>query len=156
MNSKSFTTGEVIFKQGEFQRTMYEVVTGSVGIVANYGEETERRLASLGPGESFGEMGLVECYPRSATAIALTDDTTVEEIDADEFSEYYATQPQKVLAIMRQMSERLRDTNEKYLEACRTVYEAVEAERAEQRRAKSLRSRLSGMLRSLRQSKTSA
>lgn len=155
MNSKSFTTGEVIFKQGEFQRTMYEVVTGSVGIVANYGEATERRLTSLGPGESFGEMGLVECYPRSATAIALTE-TTVEEIDADEFSDYYATQPQKVLSIMRQMSDRLRDTNEKYLEACRTVYEAVEAERAEQRRAKSLRSRLSGMLRSLRQSKTSA
>jgi hypothetical protein len=47
----------------------------------------------------------------------------------------------------------LRETNEKYVEACRTVYEAVEAERVERRRAKSLGSRLSDMLKSLRRSK---
>lgn len=150
MTSKSFKDEEVIFEQGVYQSTMYEIITGSVGIFANYGTEAECRLATLGPGESFGEMGLVECYPRSATAVALGEETVVEEIDADEFESYYASQPQKVLSIMRQMSERLRETNEKYVEACRTVFEAVEAERAAMRREKSLRSRLSGMLKSLR------
>lgn len=153
MESKSFGTGEVIFRQGVYQSTMYEVVSGSVGIFADYGTASECRLATLGPGESFGEMGLVECYPRSATAVALEDGTTVEEIDANEFASYYASQPQKVLSIMRQLSERLRATDAKYVEACRAVYEAVEAEKAQQRREKSLRARLSGMLKSLRHSK---
>lgn len=153
MISKSFDNGDIIFEQGVYQNTMYEVVSGTVGIYADFGTPSECRLATLGAGESFGEMGLVECYPRSATAVALELDTTVEEIDADEFSAYYANQPQKVLSIMRQMSARLRETNEKYVEACRTVYEAVEAERVERRRAKSLGSRLSDMLKSLRRSK---
>lgn len=156
MNSKRFEAGEVIFRQGVYESTMYEVTEGSVGIYADYGMASENRLATLGPGESFGEMGIVECYPRSATAVALEGGASVEEISAEEFATYYAAQPQKVLSMMRQLSDRLRDTNQKYLEACRTVYEAVEAEKAERRRATSLRSRLSGMLRSLRGSRTGA
>ena len=139
MNQKTYHKGEVIFEQGAFARTMYEIAAGSVGIYAAYGTADEKLLATLGPGEFFGEMGLVECYPRSATAVSLADDTVADELGADDFSDFYRNQPEKVLTIMRQLSSRLRETDRRYQEACRTVYEAVEAERAGRRRAASRR-----------------
>ncbi len=130
MNNIAFKQGEVIFRQGEFAATMYDILSGKVGIVANYGTPEEKKLAVLGEQEIFGEMGLIECYPRSATAVALEDGTLIEEISAAEFSDYFKDKPTKVFLVMKQMSQRLRETTENYTDACRTVYEAVEAERA--------------------------
>ena len=150
MHNVTFKGNEVIFKQGTYASTMYEVTSGSVGVFAAYGTEDENRLAVFGPGEYFGEMGIVECYPRTATAVALSPNTEVVEFDAKDFSGFYQQQPDKVLAIMRQLSARLRETNKKYEEACNTVYEAIEAEKAGKKRSRSIRSRLSSMLRGLR------
>ncbi len=152
MEQLTFQSNEVIFRQGDYAETMFEVVAGKVGIFANYGSKDERQLATMGAGEIFGEMGLVEFYPRSATAVALDNDTVVNEISFDEFSVYMQRQPDKVLSIMRQLSARLRETNAKYLEARRAVYEAVEAERAGKKRNGSLREKLSAMIRYFRSS----
>ena len=146
MIQKTFSRGDVVFREGSYGETMYEIVSGAVGIYANYGSEQEQRLAVLGAGDVFGEMGLVECYARSATAVALKDNTTVDEIGNDDFMAYFSDQPDKVLSIMRQLSSRLRETNRKYMEACRTVYDAVEAEDAGVRRGGDLLSRLSSMI----------
>ena len=156
MLRKTFRAGEVIFEQGAYANTMYEVAEGSVGILADYGTPGERQLATLEPGAFFGEMGLVECYPRSATAVALVDGTVVCEINASEFASFYQDQPHKVLEIMRQLSERLRTTNERYLEACRIVYGAIEAERAGTKRTASVVSGLSAMLKRFKPSRTRA
>lgn len=147
MQDKKYQCDEVIFEQGAYAATMYEVTSGSVGVFANYGAKDENKLAVFGPGEYFGEMGLVECYPRTATAVALSPNTSVIEFSAKDFSDFYQEQPQKVLAIMRQLSARLRETNEKYEEACRTVYDAIEAEKAGKKRSRSIRARLSSLLR---------
>ncbi|MDO4797873.1 MAG: cyclic nucleotide-binding domain-containing protein [Coriobacteriales bacterium] len=156
METKTFDNNEVVFKQGTYAETMYEVGTGAIGVFAAYGTPNEKLLATFGPSDFFGEMGLVECYPRSATAVSLAPNTTVTEITSDDFANFYQDQPQKVLAIMRQVSERLRETNRRYEEACHAVYDAIEAEKAGQRRPQSLRSRLSSMLKHLRQSNAGA
>lgn len=154
MLRKTFQAGEVIFEQGAYANTMYEIAEGSVGIFADHGTPSERQLATLETGAFFGEMGLVECYPRSATAVALTNSTVVCEIDASEFASFYQDQPHKVLEIMRQLSERLRTTNERYLEACRTVYGAIEAERAGAKPTASVVRGLSAMLKRFRPTRT--
>ena len=150
MNQVSFSKGDVIFREGTYGETMYEITAGSVGIYAGYGTEDEQLIATLGEGETFGEMGLIEFWPRSATAVALEDDTAADELDADELKAYLQTQPEKILSIMRQLSARLRETDDRYQEACKTVYEAIEAEEMGKRRSKSLRSRLSSMVRQFR------
>lgn len=155
MNQKTYQAQETIFYEGDVAETMFEVTNGTVGIYAGWGTPTQRELATLGAGEVFGEMGLVECYPRSATAVALAPDTTVNEILPSELAFCFQDQPDKVLDIMCQLSARLRATNERYEEAQRAVYEAVEAERAGKRRSGSLRARLSRMLRSLRDASVS-
>lgn len=149
MNHKSFNSGEVIFREGSFGETMYEITAGSVAIIAGYGTPDEQKLATLGAGEIFGEMGLVEYYERSATAVALEDGTSVDEIGSDEFIAYLQNQPDRVLSIMSQLSARVRATQARYEDACRTVYDAIEVERAGATRGHELRSRLSDMIRQL-------
>lgn len=153
MKKLTFGRDEVIFREGEYALTMYEIESGSVGIYANYGSKDVRKLATLGKGEYFGEMGMAECYPRSATAVALEDDTKVDEIDVDEFSAYFRDQPDTVLAIMRTISARLRDTNARYLEARQAIHDAIEAECAGEKKSRSLVGKLTNMLRTARRAK---
>ena len=149
MRHLSFDAGDVIFREGSYEATMYEIESGTVDIIARYETADETTLATFGAGDIFGEMGLIEYWSRSATAVAAEDGTKVTEIDRDEYLSYFKDQPYKVLTIMRQLSERLRKTNEKYQEACITVFEAVEAERAQQKRSEGLMSRLSNLLKQL-------
>ncbi len=125
----TFNKGDVIFRQGDYAATMYDICAGSVGIYADYQTSDEKQLAVLPAGEVFGEMGLIECYPRSATAVAMEDGTQVQEITSKEFSSYFQDSPEKVLSVMKQLSKRLRETTNNYREACRTVYETVETEK---------------------------
>lgn len=152
MERHTFTQGDVIFREGQISHSMYQVMSGRVGIYGNYETPHVQQLATLGPGEYFGEMGLAECYPRSATAVALDNDTDVDEINPEEFSAYFEDQPETVLVIMRALSKRLRDTNNRYLEARRAVHDAIQAENAGKKKSKSLADKLTGMIRFFRRS----
>ena len=146
MRQLTFERDDVIFREGEFALTMYEIESGSVGIYANYGSPDAVLLATLGQGEYFGEMGLAECYPRSATAVAMEATTTLDEIDADEFATFFQDRPDAVLSIMRALSSRLRQTSAHYIEARQTVHDAIEAEHAGKRKGRSIASKLTDML----------
>ncbi len=146
MEQHTYQNNEVIFAEGDPSSTMFEVVSGTVGIYAAWGTDDQKQLATLNAGKVFGEMGLVEYYPRSATAIALADNTRVNEVSPSELVDYLEGQPDKVLAIMRQLSSRLRDTNDRYEEAQRAVHDAIEAERGGKRRGGGLRKRLTRMI----------
>lgn len=127
MNTKCFEAGQVIFNKGDYSGCMYDILSGSVGIYDAYATPDQKQIATLGAGQTLGEMGVVEVYPRSATAVALEPETELVQIEAGELEEYYRDKPVKLLYLMRQLSQRLRETNEKYADACRAVYEHEEA-----------------------------
>ena len=64
------SAGAVLFEQGDRGDLVYEVVDGSVEIVRVRGDGSEEVLASIGPGNYFGELGPMLNLPRSATARA--------------------------------------------------------------------------------------
>lgn len=128
MFTKSFECGQVIFKQGDFSDSMYDILCGRVGVYDAYGTPDEKLIAELGDGQTLGEMGLLEYYPRSATAVALENGTSLAEITEDELSDYFRNKPDKLLGIMRQLSQRIRETTKNYADACRVVYENDAAE----------------------------
>ena len=64
---------EIIFNEGDKSDRMYDIRHGRVGIYANYGTKEEKLLTELTKDQFFGEMGIIEGYPRSATAVALGD-----------------------------------------------------------------------------------
>lgn len=142
METKRFARGDVIFQQGNMPLFLYDIDSGSVGIYADHATPDETHITTFGPGQVFGEMELIASCPRSATAVAL-EDVTVHALTQQDFSAYFADKPEKVLSIMRQVSQRVRETTDEYLSACRTVHDAVEAEEAGQPKPPTLLERLS-------------
>ncbi len=139
---KEFKNGDVIFRQGDPGDCMYDIFSGRVGIYTAYGAPEEKLIAELKAGEFFGEMGLLDKAPRSATVVAL-EDTLVYVINESDFNEFFMKQPEKALQIMRQLSQRLRKRTEDYIEACRAVHEVIENEKQGKPRSKKLSEKLS-------------
>lgn len=142
MNHHVYQKGEVVFRQGDESHTMFEIQSGRIGIFANYQTPKEKQLAVFEKGETFGEMGMIENLPRSATAVALEDDTAADEINSAEFSGYFEEKPVQVFLLVKQLSHRLRETTRNYQEACRTVAETVDAEQKGEERSGGLKKKL--------------
>jgi putative ABC transport system ATP-binding protein len=60
--------GETVFRQGSRGQLIYVIEAGEVEILRELADGGEERLAVLGPGEYFGELGPLLGFPRSATA----------------------------------------------------------------------------------------
>ncbi len=84
LERKVFYAGQKIFAEGEEGDRAYLIQDGTVEIVKN-----GMPLATLGRGELFGEMALVDDQPRMAAARAVTD-TSVVIISRDTFREKLA------------------------------------------------------------------
>ena len=138
MNIKTFNKDAVIFLQGDLAYGMYDILSGSVGIYVAYGTKNETQLTVLRAGDFLGEMGLIENYPRSATAVALEDGTELREIGDREFADYFKGQPERLLAIMRQLSQRLRDRTADYEAASRILEEMKKTQGEPEKRSGSL------------------
>ena len=139
---QTFKKGQVIFNEGDSAECMYDIRWGSVGIYANYGTKEEKLLTKLSTEEFFGEMGLIDREPRSATAVALEKDTKVEVIDRECFGAFLQEAPTKVLVIMQHMSHRLRGLTNDYMDVCKTVAEAVEAEKNGSEKSEELQTKM--------------
>ena len=133
---------EIIFNEGDKSDCMYDIRVGTVGIYANYGTKEEKLLTELSKDQFFGEMGIIEGYPRSATAVALGDVTELTVVSKSDFEDYCKRNPEKTILIMKNMSERIRDLTQNYLGACRTIAEAMEAEQRNEKKNAGLLGRL--------------
>ena len=142
MEFKTCRAGEVVFREGDAGDCMYSVQHGRIGIYSGYGTADELLLTELYPDQYFGEMGLLDHDPRSATAVALENNTLLEIITEESFREFYKEKPFLALQLMQQMSKRLRDTTADYVEACRTVCETAEAKKKGQEKSPSLLDRI--------------
>ncbi len=142
MKTITYNAGQVIFKQGAFEHTMYDVVSGRVGICVDHQTDREKQIAELGSEEIFGEMGLIEAYPRFATAVALEDHTVLSEIEESELMDYFRDKPEKSFKLLKLLSQRIRETDEKYFDVCRVIYEMSEAEKNNQERSEKLNKEL--------------
>ena len=77
---------------GRRGESFFLIRSGSVDIVIQDANGTERHLATLGPGEYFGEMSLLTGEPRSATARVMRD-LVVVVITKDHFASLLETNP---------------------------------------------------------------
>lgn len=119
---KTFSASEQIFKEGDTGDGFYVVKEGWVEISVNIGQSGRHVFAKIGPGEIFGEMAVLELKPRSATAIA-TVSTQVYFIPRNDFLQMLEQSPALSLELLREISKRLREFNQRY------VAETIQAER---------------------------
>ena len=102
--------GEYIFREGESADYAYVLKDGGVEILKT-GIDGEVILATLEKANTlFGEMALIDGAPRSAGARA-SSDTTVTEIQQDDFLQYVQKNPTAALNIMKNLSGQLREAN---------------------------------------------
>jgi CRP/FNR family cyclic AMP-dependent transcriptional regulator len=76
---RTYGSGDVILSEGETSRELYIIGKGMVEISLKTATASTP-IINLGTGQIFGEMTLVDHGARSATASALTDDTTLHVI----------------------------------------------------------------------------
>ncbi len=108
---REFKAGAMIFALGDHGNAMYIVDRGDVNIHLP-GQNSQRiSLKDISRGEYFGELALFDEKPRSASALA-TSDALLLELKHDTLTHYLERRPAAAMAILRTMSERLRETNE--------------------------------------------
>jgi ATP/ADP translocase/HEAT repeat protein len=100
---RSFAAGERIVAQGEVGDELYLIMSGSV-LVTRDGHD----VTTLGPGEAFGEMSVLDAGPRTATCTAATD-TEVLAVTSEEFYEILYEQAEIAEGVIRMLVKRLRE-----------------------------------------------
>lgn len=70
-HERQAAAGEIVVEQDAVASEMFVIATGKVEVIKHLGAPGEIVLATMGPGEFFGEMCIVECMPRAATVRAL-------------------------------------------------------------------------------------
>jgi CRP-like cAMP-binding protein len=88
---RRFRRGEVIFHQGDPGDALFIVLSGRVKIALPAETGDEAILATLRPGDFFGELALLDGAPRSATAAAI-EATETAVLARDRFRELLATE----------------------------------------------------------------
>jgi signal transduction histidine kinase len=119
---RTFRAGQEIFKEGDAGDGLYVVKDGLVEISAGVGQNGRQVFSQVGPGEMFGEMAVIEDKPRSATALAKAE-TMVYFVSRDNLLALVEQSPSLALALLREVSHRLRQFDRQYLR------EVLQAER---------------------------
>jgi CRP-like cAMP-binding protein len=113
---RTFGPREVVFHRGDPADTLHLVHSGrfAVGINTPYGDTAV--LSLVGPGESFGEIALLEGVPRSATVVALerAETRSIHKLDFDALR---ARHPVVVDILARALAMRVRRLSDLLVEA---------------------------------------
>lgn len=111
---RKYESGEIILKENDLGETAFVIEQGRVEVSKEL-DGQKVHLAYLGTGETFGEMGMIDDKPRSATVTAV-EDTLVREIHRDEFLQSLKTDPEIPITILKVLFERLRECHVKILQ----------------------------------------
>lgn len=119
LEERVFEPGESIFNEGELGRTMYVLREGEVEVTRQATSGHKVPIVRLGPGETFGEMTLVELQPRSATVGVKRRARTYSLTNMDLYNLYREDNYAYVIIlqnICRMLSRRLRKADSRIVE----------------------------------------
>lgn len=102
--------GTAVLRAGDRTDYVYFILSGTLNVLVSDDEGREVILSHLGPGEFFGEMGVLDDNPRSATVMASTPCELVVISKAD-FKRCLAENFDVSLYIMRSLVKRLRSAD---------------------------------------------
>jgi CRP/FNR family cyclic AMP-dependent transcriptional regulator len=104
---RSIPRHTVVLHAGDSTDNIYFVLSGSLKVQVSDEDGREVILSKLGPGELFGEMGVLDDNPRSATVLAV-EPSEVVVMGKTDFKKCLADNPDVSLFIMRNLTRRLR------------------------------------------------
>jgi cytochrome P450/CRP-like cAMP-binding protein len=105
---RRFAPGEIVIRQGDAADNFYIIVTGEAEVVNHHSRGDDIVLGHLGPGEYFGEIGILHNRPRTATVRAIgTADLEVLALGRDHFLALQAAGQHSGQAIAENAMQRL-------------------------------------------------
>lgn len=110
LEQEHFFTGDRIFEIGDQGDHLYLLVSGKVGISIDPDPNSRDFIATLGPGDCFGEMNLLDDLPRSATAHVM-EDASVLTLEKSRLRGLILNYPEISIGMLRALSMRLRAAN---------------------------------------------
>ncbi|MBI2862372.1 MAG: cyclic nucleotide-binding domain-containing protein [Chloroflexi bacterium] len=110
MTELSYPPGAVIIKEGAPGDGLYVIARGQVKVTGKGPGNVEAALATLEPGDSFGELALLDGYPRSATITAAMP-TQCLYLPREVFLVQVTRHPQIAIALLPVLAERLREAD---------------------------------------------
>jgi len=108
MVPRSFKTGDSIVHEKDQPAGFFVVLSGKVEVVRGEAGGKPQMLATLGPGEFFGEMALFEGQARSATVRAL-EDTDCLAMTGWDFRAELSRDAEIAMAVLETVVRRLRE-----------------------------------------------
>jgi CRP/FNR family transcriptional regulator, cyclic AMP receptor protein len=108
---RKFSTGEVIVHEDDDEgQTFFVIVSGRVHVAVITSEGKSAILATLKPGDFFGEMAILDGEPRSASVIA-SEECTLLMLYRKMFIDILQRYPKITIQILVEMSHRIRRAN---------------------------------------------
>ena len=109
---RSAPRGSVIMAAGDQIDSLYIVISGRLKVMMSDADGKEVILSLIGPGEFFGEMGLIDDSPRSASVTAI-EPCELLSIAKRDFKKCLAENFEMTMAVMRGLVRRLREADRK-------------------------------------------
>jgi len=104
--------GTIVIVEGDPTDSLYIIIAGRLKVMMSDTEGKEVILAMLGPGEYFGEMGLIDDSPRSATVMAV-EPCELIVVTKREFKKILSENFDMAETVMRGLVRRLREADRK-------------------------------------------
>ena len=104
---QQYAPGQVIVRQGDTGLGLYVIAAGRVEVQQERPGKEPTVLNTLGPGEFFGEMALLDDYPRSATVVA-REPTECLTLTKWHFLAELESHPEMALPLLPVLSRRVR------------------------------------------------
>ncbi|MCX5811510.1 MAG: YihY/virulence factor BrkB family protein [Proteobacteria bacterium] len=105
--TRVYNMDDIVFTEGEHGDVMFFIVSGTVSI-----SRKNQIIRTMKRGDYFGEMSMLLNAPRTATVITLEDNTRIVVISQENFETILKESPEVVLTILKEMTLRLKLTNE--------------------------------------------
>lgn len=106
--AQQYAPGQVIVRQGDSGLGLYIIASGAVEVRKERLDAAPILLNTLGPGEFFGEMALLDDYPRSAT-VAAREQTECLTLTKWHFLAELESHPEMAVPMLSVLSRRIRD-----------------------------------------------
>jgi len=108
----NYPKDRTVIKQNDVGETVFLVIEGEVEVTKELMDGNEMVLDTIGKGDSFGEMALIENEPRSAT-IRTTKNSRFLILHQQEFKETAMEFPRIALKICKVLSSRIRHLHDR-------------------------------------------
>jgi CRP/FNR family transcriptional regulator len=109
---RSFPAGVRVFHEGDRSDACYLVRSGDLRVTREHPDGRAIALATLGPGDLFGELAMLDGEARSASVETLSDSELVA-LPAADFRRLLADHPEISVKLVAALTRRLRETNER-------------------------------------------